>query len=326
MAAQQKLCRIDETILNDPSHEERSTLDYYLNATAFLLNTLDDDPNLRTTKLHRDLWSVISYLSSDDDRDTVQARKAAKWVSYFGPVGKALWHLRDKSDPQLRRELTRLAAQPRQVVGNQFLFYLAGTMAGKGFDIVFEGDIGTKKKTPDFAATKLGKTTWVEANAKQPRIAVDSPVRISRMIRDLIAEKKLKFSDSRYVPGLIAADVSAADYTVNELGLPPNVKLREDLIRQVPMRPGSFVYRVNEDPEWNEHPENRSNVVSYLIDEFASIDRSRYNVTQCLLTITRTVVEQGGMLAFPKRHLLVVHRSAEADSLFDLANLVYVVG
>ena len=205
----------------------------------------------------------------------------------------------------MRRELKRLATEPSQVIGNQYLFYIAGTLAAKQYDIEFVTEqSGAALKTPDLRASKAGKNTWIEAIAKNPTITVDTPQRLALMVRDIIAEKKLKFSNPAYSPGLIVADISPADHLVNETGASPQIKLLRNFRRPLPN--GGFLYRLYEDPGWTTQPENSGNIVAYILDEFSQIDRSRYHVSQCLITVTRRVFRSNGRLAFPKYHLLVV--------------------
>lgn len=80
-----------------------------------------------------------------------------------------------------------------------------------------------------------------------------------------------------------------------------------------------------EDDEWESYRENQGNVFAYLVDEFSRIDRTKYHVSQCLITITRRVLRDGQQIAFPTGHMLIVHREAEAEALLDLSRHVYVV-
>ncbi len=316
---------VDVGILNDPSKEESATLDYYLNACAHLFNVLSDDPSLRSSPLHELLQQIFAtFQTPRENRNEKDAIEATKWLALFGSVGKALWYLRPTADPQLRRELTRLANEPKQIIGNQFLFYIAGTLAASGHEIQFVAEQGkSEQKTPDLRASRTGKNVWIEANAKQPVTIINTPEKLSRLIRDIIAEKKLKFSDPKYSPGMIVADISPADHNVNEAAGIPGIKLRAELRKPLPN--GGFIYQLFKDAEWEQQPENRGNVVAYIVNEFRAIDRSKHHVFQCLITLSRRVLQSDTALAFPKYHLLVVERSAEADALIELAKIVYVV-
>jgi hypothetical protein len=250
-------------------------------------------------------------------------------LALLSPVGRALWHLRDRlaADPQLRLELERLASDREALVGNQYLFYIAGTLASKGYEVEFVPEQGKQqKKTPDLRASKGRKTIWIEANAKQPKREINSAERLWQLIRDIIAEKKQKFEEPKYSPGMIVADISTANHLLNETGSIPLLKLRGDLCRPLgPKDEGGFVYRLYEDTDWHTRPENKGNVFAFLVEEFAAINRERFHVHQCLITLTRQVWQDGHQVAFPRGHQLVVHRSAEDDALVDLSRHVYVV-
>jgi hypothetical protein len=128
--------------------------------------------------------------------------------------------------------------------------------------------------------------------------------------------------NAAYSPGLIVADISPVDHLANQ-SLAPGIKLLPDGMKPLPN--GGFLYRLCDDPEWYSRPENNGNIVRFIVDEFSQIDRSRYHVYQCLITLTRQVFKLDDKLFSPKRHLLVVHHSAEMDALTDLARIVYVV-
>jgi hypothetical protein len=144
---------------------------------------------------------------------------------------------------------------------------------------------GAKLKTLDLRASKAGKNTWIEANARNPVTTVDTTRRLARMVRDIIADKKLKFANPVYSPGLIVADISSADHQGNETGTSPQIKLRSSLCDPFPN--GGFLYRLYNYPEWSTFAENNGNIVAFMVDEFSRIDRSRYHVLQCLITLTR---------------------------------------
>jgi len=321
-------CHVDEALLADPSNEESASLDYYFHATAHLLNVLHADAKLRKSSLYAQVMALVEFWNADpSERNNTKAYDAAIDAHLFGTVGKALWYLRGKNDPQLRKELGRLATEESALIGTHYLFYIAGTLAAKGFNVSFVPEQGKHgAKTPDLLAEKDGRKIWVEANAKQPTRTVDTPEKIWQMIRDIIEEKSQKFSDPQYSPGMIVADISTAYHLVNENGTAPFLKLRQDLCRPLGSSlADGFVYRLCDDPAWEQHKENQGNVFAYLVDEFSRIDRSKRHVDQCLITITRQVLRDDKKLAFPKGHQLVVHRDAEQQAMLELSKNVYVV-
>jgi hypothetical protein len=322
------LCKVDGAMLDDPANEENMPFDYVANATAHLLNIVRANSQLRSSPLHAQLLSLMEFWNAaPEGREKGRAVDAFVDLAYFGTVGKALWYLRGKNDPQLQRELERLATVPGALIGNQYLFYIAGTLAAKGYDVSFVPEKGKQgKKTPDLRASKNGKTVWIEANAKQPKRLIDTPAKLWQLIRDIINEKKQKFADPTYWPGLITADISPAQHLVNENGTIPRLKLREDLCRPLGASlADGFIYPLYADDEWHTQPENQGNVFAYAVDEFSRIDRAKYGVTQCLITITRRVWHDGHQLALPKGHQLLVHRLSEADALLELSRHIYMV-
>jgi hypothetical protein len=311
--------------LNNISEEETNTLDYWLDGTAYLLNVLRADPKLRTSYLVEELLALNEFMLSPPDERTFQKNaEAIRQLSNFGPVGKALWFLRKNDQPQLRKELGRLATEKGQFIGTQFLFYVAGTFAGHGFDIQFVPESkGQKNKTPDLRATKNGKTIWIEANAKQPVREVNTPERLWQTIRDIVEEKKQKFSDQTYWPGLIVADISPVYEHMSTNSTAPLISVDSHVCTPIPN--GGFISRLYDDPDWAARQENQGNVFSFLVEEFAKIDRSRHGVMQCLVVISRRMEADGANFWFPRRHQLIVHRSNETDALIELSRSIYVV-
>lgn len=329
MAGDDRLpCKIDAAVLDDPSNQEKKPFVHYVQAVAHLMNVLHATPELRKSWLYDQVASLISFWHADPrDRNNEKAHDAFLDLAWFAPVGQALWHMRAKNDAQLRRELERLATDPEVLVGNQYLFYIAGTLASKGHDITFVPEKGNEgKRTPDLRATRGGKSIWIEANAKQPKRTIDTTEKLWQLLRDIIEEKKQKFEDPAFAPGMIVADISTAHHLVNEAGIRPSLKLREDLCRPLGASiDDGFLYRLYEDAEWHMQPENQGNVFAYITELFAAINRQRYHVSQCLITITRQIWRDGRLVAFPRGHQLIVHRSAENDALIDLSRHVYVV-
>ncbi len=166
------------------------------------------------------------------------------------------------------------------------LFYIAGTLAAKGFNVSFvpeQGKQGTK--TPDLLAKKGGRKIWIEANAKQPKRTIDTPKKIWQMIRDIIDEKSQKFSDPKYSPGMIVADISTAYHLVNENGTVPFLKLRLNLCRPFGRSLSEgFIYPLYEDAEWKQHKENQGNLFAIWLTILA--DRS-YQAVDHVSNITR---------------------------------------
>jgi hypothetical protein len=319
---------VDESILLTPSNEETDTLKYWIEASAYLFNFAIDDPELSQMIICDQLAALLTFWRTKSLKTSPQdLEDAALDLSYFAPVGKALWYLPDKSDPQFKKEIRRFAAGPPTAIGTQYLFYIAGTLASHGFELGFVPEAGKEsRKTPDLWAQKNGQRIWIEANAKQPKRVIDSPEKVWQLIRDVIAEKKQKFGDATYAPGLIVADVSPIAEEINRpgtLGSAPLVATQSDCCE--PLAPNGFICRLYQDVDWPSRPENQDNIFAFLVQEFAAIDRQKHHVEQCLVTVSRRVVRLGNNLAFPRQHQLVVTRNAEKLALKELSRSVYVV-
>ncbi len=316
---------VNEATLNDPGHVEHPTGDFYLHATGYLANWLHNERGFQDTWLHKQSISLLDYLETPkEERNHDAAEGAMLDLHLFGTVGSMLFRLSGHPSPQMRKALARFANNQNELVGNFFLFYLADRLAGADHQVDFVPEAGKREaKTPDLRTEKNGQRVFLEANAKQPTVEVDTPERLWRMIESLVCEKKQKFSDPAYHPGMIVADISPARYQLNESGAPPFLELRKDLAEPVPG--GGFYYHLYNDPDWKQRAGNDGNVFSYLVEQFLDIDRTRYGVQQCLVTVTRRVLRNAGSLLFPKYHLLVVDRNAKAQAVLDLARHVFLV-
>jgi hypothetical protein len=111
-------CHVDEAVLSDPANEENDSLSYYFNATAHLLNVLYSDDKLRRSPLAEQVMALVRFWDAEpSERDNTKAYDAAIDAHLFGVVRKALWYLWKRDDPQLRKELQRLANDPEALVG-----------------------------------------------------------------------------------------------------------------------------------------------------------------------------------------------------------------
>ncbi len=316
---------VDERILKDPIHLEHPTGDFYMHATGYLANWLHNERGFKDAWLHGKAVALLGYLEAPkEERNPEAAEGAMLDLHLFGTVGSMLFRLGGKPSPQMRKEIDRFANNQNELVSNFFLFYLADRLAGMGHQVDFVPEAGRQgTKTPDLQAEKNGHRVFLEANAKQPTIEVDTPERLWRLIESLVGEKKQKFCEAAFQPGMIVADISPARYQLNESGGPPFLELRKDLVEDIPG--GGFYYHLYNDPDWKQRAGNDGNVFSYLVEQFLAIDRTRYGVQQCLVTVTRRVLRNAGSLLFPKYHLLLVDRSAKDQAVLDLGRHVFLV-
>jgi hypothetical protein len=149
----------DETILANPANEETNALPYWIEACAYLFNLIIGDPDLSRLPICDQLHALLSFWRTKRlSAARADLEDAALDLSYFGPVGKAVWYVTDKKDSQFKRELTRFATDAASAVGNHYLFYIVATLAANGYKVGFVPEAGKQnRKTPDLWADKNGK-------------------------------------------------------------------------------------------------------------------------------------------------------------------------
>ena len=120
---------VDETILGNPANEETDTLQYWIQASAYLLNFVSADPGLSRLPIGEEIKALLLFWKTEGlAASQASLENAALDLSYFGPVGKAVWYVKDKADPQFKKELERFAINPTSEIGNHYLFYIVGTL------------------------------------------------------------------------------------------------------------------------------------------------------------------------------------------------------
>ena len=168
---------------------------------------------------------VLNYFSQDvADREPLREVPVATTLAEIGTVGAAAYLLRDRQNNQMRTELERYATDDGGV-GYFYLFYIAGRLAGRGWTVNFVAESHDAGKAAGPAHQRGGAHIFIEANAKQPTIPVETTDRLWYTIRDIIEEKKQKFADPAFQPGMIVADISPTNFDANETGTPPFVDL-----------------------------------------------------------------------------------------------------
>jgi hypothetical protein len=289
-----------------------------------MVTTLKDDSKLRKSRVYEDAQAVLAWFEMPKDKRPVPASTINPMLYKLGTIGKALFFINAPIQGQLRSELTRFD-HDGNFIGNWYLLNIAGDLAVSGYKIDFLKESGGK--TPDFSATKNGKTLYVEANAKQPKVPVDNPTKIQQMVRDIIEEKRQKFEDPQYWPGVIVADISPASYLVNENGLPNRFELRGDLCvpDKTSIYPDAFEYPVYKDQDFFDRPHNQGNFFHYLAQEFSQIDLAKTQVVQCILSIYRHANSQEGRTEFVKGNQLIIRKNFENLALKEIAPHRYIV-
>jgi len=81
---------VDETILGNPANEETDTLQYWIQASAYLLNFVSADPGLSRLPISEQIKALLLLLENRRTRrESSQSRKCRTRPFLFGPVGKA---------------------------------------------------------------------------------------------------------------------------------------------------------------------------------------------------------------------------------------------
>ncbi len=94
---------VDETILANPANEETNALPYWIEACAYLFNLIIGDPDLSRLPIGDQLHALLSFWRTKRlSADRADLEDAALDLSYFGPVGKAVWYVTDEKDPQFK--------------------------------------------------------------------------------------------------------------------------------------------------------------------------------------------------------------------------------
>lgn len=303
--------------------EEADSLAYYFYSASHLANVLFADPVRNERALQKMLPIIGFWMAPPERRDMTHAENAAIDLHFYGTVGKAFHLLRDRVNAQMMSELRRFLDDEKVVASNFFLFYVAGALAAHGYDVEFVAEESRDHvKTPDLVATKGSRRIYLEATTRQPRVPIGSAGRLRQLVQGILEEKRQKFADSRFHPGVIVADVSPVNYALSAAGTAPYLKLKDDL--REPCPGGAFIYRIYRDPDFWSIPENRGNLLAYLLHEFAAMG-AEAGVSQCLIADTRRVQPTDVGLEFPKRHQLVVDRRHESEAMTELAKTIYVV-
>jgi len=222
----------DERIIADPSAENTSTLEFYRHAVGYLLHVLKRDPYLSSSLLATAGERALNFWSlSPQDRQQSKVADAAMDLHVLGTIGKAVFRCGGIDNPQLRKELIRLVETEYGLLANYYLFYVAGTLGAAGYGVQFVSEEPKKgARTPDLLASKADRRAFVEATVKEPVRAIHSTEQLGHVIRDVFEEKRRKFMDVRFTPGLIAFDATPIANRAGQSDLAPGVRLQERLL------------------------------------------------------------------------------------------------
>ncbi|OHB69036.1 MAG: hypothetical protein A2W23_02410 [Planctomycetes bacterium RBG_16_43_13] len=317
--------KVDVSLLSDLINEETHGWEYHLNGANFFTNYLLSDKKLRCSSILAKCEDVLAYwYKPPEDRAPDPNYEQVLAVMALGVIGKALFFLDDPiPKSQLRNELRRLANDPKQLIGNFFLFYLVGLLTSQKCKVDFV--IEESRPTPDLRISDGPLFYFIEANARQPYRAIDDDVKSQReQIKALLEEKLLKFSDKRYRPGIIAGELSRVISLYNSDGCQCGPKLLRVTNEQLP--PGVKIYHLERDAEWSRRGENVNSLLHHVVEEFALQDDKDQIVGIFLAVVRQPYINStGSRLRFPRTGLLVIDHREDAERYAALSKTIYTV-
>lgn len=310
---------VDMDFLRDPKNEEIDALRYYENASCFLANYLLADSNLCSSKLCAHIDSVLHDWQFLPEGRIQRGDFFELLVA--GAVGKALYFLEmPAAKGQMRKELLRLANDVEQFIGNYYLFSLVGLLASKGNNVEFVEERNTK--TPDLRITNAFGYYYIEANARQPHWVISDNTQKRQQIKALIEEKRPKFNNPCFRPGIIAGEVTLITSIYDSEGTQSSIKLLRDT--QETLSPGITLYYLDRDPGWQEIEANINSMLRHVVEEYSLQDNKDY-VAGIYLSIVRQVYISGTSYYAPRGALLLVDSKETAEKCSALNNVIYVV-
>lgn len=239
----------------------------------------------------------------------------------YGIIGKALYFLKQPlTQAQFKRELMRYASRPDELIGNHYLFYLAGLLAEKGYTVNFVPE--STFPTPDLEINKSGSTYFIEANARQRRRIIDDPTDLRNQIKALIEEKRTKFRDTHFRPGIIAGEVSPLVPLFNKDKDQRTLNLNAQAIKRLPS--GTILYDLSQDNDWHNNPDNIGGVFQCLVEEYALQDTDN-RLDGVFLSISRQIYQEGDELEYPRAGLLILDKNSAATLYEGLIKQIYII-
>ncbi len=314
--------KVNTAILDKAQNETKKSFDYHFNATCFLCNFLESDQQLIKSELFKILNDLLKYWStSPEKRESDNIIKHINSIMEYGIVGKALYLLKQPTtQAQFKKELLRYANRPDELIGNNYLFYLVGLLAEKGYTVNFVPESGIP--TPDLEIQGPNGNYFIEANARQPRRIIDNSTQVQTQIKTLIEEKRIKFRDTCFRPGIIAGEVSPLVPLFNNKGQQRALNLDAKTIRH--LSSGTTIYDLSQDNDWHNNPDNIGGVFQYLTEEFSLQDTDN-RLDGVFLSISREIYQKEDKLAYPRAGLLILDQNANPNLYEGLVPQIYMI-
>lgn len=316
--------KVDVSLLSDPTNEETHGWNYHLNGANFFTNYLMSDEKLRCSSILAKCEDILAYwYKRPEDRAPDPNYEQLLAVMALGVMGKALFFLDDPIPKgQLRNELLRFTNDPKQLIGNFFLFYLVGLLASQKCKVDFV--IEESGKTPDLKILDGSFSYFIEANARQPCRAIDDLKCQRRQIKALIEEKLPKFSEVQYRPGIIAGEVSRVIPLFGPDGSQCHEKLLNETKELLPS--GVKIYHLDRDENWSKRPENADSMLLHVVEEYALQD-DKDQIAGIFLSVFRQpyINSAGSRTTFPRAGVLVIDHREDAIRYAALSKTIYTV-
>jgi len=236
-------------------------------------------------------------------------------LALYGIIGKSICYLTNQTsnsilNNQYETEIKRLLTKPDQFISEFFLFYITGLLASGNYPIEFVPERGNNGgQTPDLMVKVQNRQIYIEATAKRPEPdnTVDAFEKLSREINEAINEKKSKFKDKKYQPGMITIDVSTIPITSR------GTSIKRDLIRQLSTNGNVYVHELWKDWEYFSDVKNKLTPQVLLAEQLNSESFKKNQIDFVWIGQTMSVVINflEPSIYFPRRHLLIARRNAE---------------
>lgn len=316
--------KVNVSLLSDPINEEAQGWEYHLNGAYFFTNYLISDEKLCCSRILAKCEDVLGYWAKrPEDRAPDPHLEQVLAVMALGVIGKALFFLDDPIPKgQLRNELLRFANDPKQLIGNFFLFYLVGLLASQKCKVDFVME--ESGKTPDLKISDGPSFYFIEANARQPCRPIDDVKSQHRQIKALIEEKLPKFSEVQYRPGIIAGEVSRVIPLLGPDGSQCHVKLLNETKELLPS--GVKIFHLDRDAKWSKRAGNTNSMLCHVVEEFALQD-DQDQIAGIFLAVARQPYSNstGSRMGFPRGGLLVIDHREDAKRYAALSKTIYTV-
>jgi hypothetical protein len=223
----------------------------------------------------------------------------------YGPIASFVYQTSNRDNAQFKTEFCRFFENKDSIISQDHLFFIAYWLKKYDYDVSFVAEKTTK--TPDLLIKNGFNQLFLEATTKN-----SSDKNFIRQIQKAFDDKKIKFKDATYLPGVISIDLGS--YNIEKIF--QGISIRQDcLIIDIYH---SKHFKIFRDSEFHKQPENS------LFIEIEKILNSSKNVKSLLLSqsamikITKEGIENPIFLTcFIKRYALPLLKISKSYYWFD---------